>query len=219
MTIEQIAQRLHETLQQIADFCDCDSELYSDGTDHCTCPSCRARAELRLLGDWRTALSVEQLGMQYVTPLTQKEINRVTGPYPNRIAWHARERRLLGAWLGFVDARLMNHIVAGEATVADYRAILGAIRWIGTNVGSTVLDAAGWRYDRSGEDDKDRSYSPSSLFERWTHGLGWIVGIAGYPSIGRDRELDRLAQIARTAVQDVIDYLKTRMEAGRGGRQ
>ena len=204
--IEEIVSLFGETLETIRRYQACD--FYEDKEGDCSCAGCQAKWALEKVGyDWRSKIAMDQLGMDEVTPLPS---HLSAGPYPERLNWHARERRLVGAFLGDTAHRYFGHIVGQkEPTLRDWRAAIGVVRWLGTNVGSFVLEVAGWRYGRY-QEDREQESSRERALERWTQGLGWLLSITDSPT--KDEELHRLARIARDAIQDVINYLNMRSE-------
>lgn len=141
-------------LRAIANRTDCDyaGGLESERPTPCPCPRCEARAALETEALWR---------------------------FEGRGAWRTetmpRERKIVAAWRDYcsvggdvakADFRLAQ--ILGEVdrdhgfempTARDWYVATSVIQWMATNVGQSLLEAAGYRYGQYEEDRIEREES------------------------------------------------------------
>lgn len=94
----------------------------------CECPSCTASAALDSFGAWRFRPALAY---------------RVTDGH------HPREAAMYEAWRRYFDGNpdaQLRQILHDEVSVSvrDWHVASSVVRWLATNVGSTILRAAGW---------------------------------------------------------------------------
>lgn len=132
---------MREALASIA-MGECWSQDVSDESD-CTCPVCQARAALKHVGDWR-----------FRGALAHRQDDGL----------HPAETRMVKAWRAYfdhpvtsADQRFQQILHDPElSTRRDWYVATSVVQWLATNVGSSVLSAAGYRYTLYAEDRKQR---------------------------------------------------------------
>lgn len=135
------------TLREIATRRDCDYlDCEADRPSPCDCPRCLAVDALKLAGEWR-----------YVGALHE----RVT----THAQYNPREVKLHRAWSGRADDRLLAQILTSSRrddrplempSARDWYVATSVVQWLATNVGSGVLEEAGFRYQGYEEDRESR---------------------------------------------------------------
>lgn len=207
--LEKITTAFADTLETIARFHACD--FYDrDEDDDCTCAGCQAKFVLKQIGPWRQNIAKDRVGVEDVDPVDTSQ--RGAGAYPDRLYWHARERRLVGAFLGSVNQVRLGQILNRDPSIQDWDAILSVIRWVGTNVGSAVLETAGWRYNKYHEDrEEDLQSRDVKTAERWSHVLGLLIGLA-HNTVIKDERIKELAFEAYEKTLKLIQYVNRRLE-------
>ena len=134
-----------DTLRTIANGRDCDyADFPAEKPDPCTCPPCAARAALAAGNEWRYR------GAHHP---------RVTSGF------NPRETAIVKAWADQVDDRKLAgmltelapddrqrafvvHEMLQPPTARDWFVATSVVQWLVTNVGTGVLEAAGWKYTR-----------------------------------------------------------------------
>ena len=146
--LEHTVRILDNALWRLAQGRSCDHEY--DGKDRpspCNCQVCEAKAALQTARDWRF------IGAHH---------HRVTsGRDP-------RETKIHAAWKKLMDDRKLGQILyegpyrGGEPaedipspTVRDWYVATSVVQWLATNVGMTVLEGAGFKYDQYDQDRAD----------------------------------------------------------------
>jgi hypothetical protein len=143
--IEQSMGVLLTALRDIATRNDCayDNDPPDERPRPCPCARCVARQ----------ALDVTDGGWRFV------------GARVYRMETNARERKIVAAWRKLGDDRMLAQILADATsdidkvhleppTPRDWYVATSVIQWLATNVGSSILNEAGWAYQ---EYDADRA--------------------------------------------------------------
>ena len=147
--LEHALRVLDNALWRIAHSRDC--EYACDGGDErpapCDCQVCEAKAALAATRDWR------YIGSHH---------GRVTsGQWP-------RETKIHAAWKKLVDDHKLGTILydgpyangspeygVPTPSTRDWYVATSIVQWLATNVGMTVLEAAGFKYDQWTQDRAD----------------------------------------------------------------
>jgi len=144
---EQSLRILDNALWRIAHGSDCEYAGCSEKPPNpCNCPHCVALAALAASKDWRFH------GAFY-------ERTR-SGNWPREMKMHA-------AWMKLAKSqdpdRLLTQILKDDTapSARDWYVVTSVIQWLATNVGMTVLEAAGFKYQQWEQD-----MANSELFRR-----------------------------------------------------
>ncbi len=144
MNVEQGMSILIVALRDIVGRNDCD---YADAPEEdrhhpCPCPRCVAEAALEMSQNWR-----------------------FKGAHCTRVEHNPRELAIVQAWAQFMDDRKLGQLLSeafdpGESVACpsprDWFVATSVVQWLATNVGSSILEAAGFKYTRYEEDRKVR---------------------------------------------------------------
>jgi hypothetical protein len=135
--LEQTIVALDMALYRIANGRDCDYFDTRDRPSPCNCPVCVARSTLERVKDWR------YLGAHQ---------DRVTSGH------NPRETKIHAAWKELLDDRKLAMILDQEIvpSARDWYVATSVVRWLATNVGMTVLEAAGFKYQQWEQDTANR---------------------------------------------------------------
>ncbi len=146
--LEHALRVLDNALWRIAHGRDC--EYVDDGQKRptpCNCQVCEAKAALAATRDWR------YIGSHH---------SRVTsGQWPREAKIHAAWKKLVDDYkLGLIlydgpysGGSPENHVPT--PSTRDWYVATSVVRWLATNVGMTVLEAAGYKYDQWTQDRAD----------------------------------------------------------------
>lgn len=130
--IERALGSMHDALRVIANYGDC---LHQDHPDPnaivCQCPVCIAKRAVNTETDWRYMSNNE-----------------------HRLPYNKREHAIVEAWRRYMkgigsgtpDHKLSQILHGLEPTERDWLVATTVIQWLATNVGSTILEEAGFRY-------------------------------------------------------------------------
>jgi hypothetical protein len=134
---EQSIQRrmgaMDMALRIIADYGDCMHEMHPDPDEPiCQCPVCVAKRALETENEWRYA--------------GNHESRRAHNPREAAIA-DAWRRYMKGAGTAAPDKKLASILGFDEVTAHDWLVASTLVQWMVTNVGSSLLHEAGYRYD------------------------------------------------------------------------
>ncbi len=142
--IERALGAMQNALQSIANYGDCDHYDESTKPMPCSCPHCTARRALETDATWRCK------GARFERTTTMHREAAIM------VAW---KKYVFGASVGDADYRLAQILDqardhgpsngAGEyerPTARDWYVASSLIQWLVTNVGSSLLDAAGYVY-------------------------------------------------------------------------
>jgi hypothetical protein len=145
--LEHTVRILDNALWRLAHGRSCDYEYDKDRPSPCNCQVCEAKAALAATRDWRF------IGSHHA---------RVT------TGFDPRETKIHAAWKKLLDDRKLGQILydgpysggepAGDVpcpTVRDWYVATSVVQWLATNVGMTVLEAAGFKYDQWDQDRAD----------------------------------------------------------------
>jgi hypothetical protein len=144
---EQGLRILDNALWRIAHRGDC--EYYDDKKrpTPCDCPRCVAIAALEAAKNWRFHGAFHE--------------RTLSGSWP-------REAKMHAAWLKLLTTRedpdrLLSQILKSEKlpSARDWYVATSVVQWLATNVGMTVLEAAGFKYQQWDQDRAD-----GELFQR-----------------------------------------------------
>lgn len=138
---EQGLRILDNALWRIAHRGEC--EYYDDASrpKPCDCPVCVARAALEAAKNWR-----------------------FHGAMYDRIQFHSdswpREAKMHAAWMKLATAgredpdKLLSQILKDDhlPSARDWYVATSVIQWLATNVGMTILEAAGFKYQQYDQD-------------------------------------------------------------------
>jgi hypothetical protein len=136
--LEKTIVALDNALWRIAHARDCDYEPYTkDRPTPCDCPACVAKAVLARTKEWR-----------YVGAMHARVTN---GHNP-------RETKIYEAWKKLVDDHHLSGILDEKTvpTARDWYVATSVVQWLVTNVGMTVLEAAGFKYQQWEQDTANR---------------------------------------------------------------
>lgn len=145
---EQSLRILDNALWRIAHRGDCEYYDEVSRSKPCGCPRCVARAALEAAKNWRFHGAMHER--------TQ------SGNWPREAKMHAAWMKL--ATVGREDPdRLLQQILKDECvpSARDWYVATSVIQWLATNVGMTVLEAAGFSYQQWEQDRAD-----GELFQR-----------------------------------------------------
>lgn len=133
---------------------------YQDDDDPCSCASCRAEAALTTVRAWRYGGSTEVPSRRFEGAMYR----RVTS------GWDPRETKIHRAWANYMGAQSADRSLAlvltdrsigigglfegplNWPTPRDWYVATSVVQWLATNVGSSILDKAGWKYTQWDED-------------------------------------------------------------------
>lgn len=146
--LEQAVRTLDNALWRIAHGRDC--EYYGNDASRpqpCDCQVCEAKAALAATRDWR------YIGSHH---------GRVTSGY------NPREAKIWTAWKKLVDDQKLGTILydgpysngspaygVPTPSTRDWYVATSVVQWLATNVGMTVLEAAGFKYVQYDQDRAD----------------------------------------------------------------
>lgn len=141
---EQGLRILDNALWRIAHRGDCEYYDVNDASRPrpCDCPRCVAHAALEAAKNWRFHGALHER-TQY-------------GYWPRETKMHAAWMRLATAGREDPD-HLLSQILKDEKTPSarDWYVATSVIQWLATNVGMTVLEAAGFKYQQHEQDRAD----------------------------------------------------------------
>lgn len=141
---EQGLRILDNALWRIAHRGDCEYEEVDDKSrpSPCECPRCLAIAALKAAKSWRFHGALWER--------TQ------SGNWPRETKMHAAWMKLAGRTGGSPD-HLLASILGEDKTPSarDWYVATSVIQWLATNVGMTVLEAAGFSYQQWDQDRAD----------------------------------------------------------------
>lgn len=149
-TTTRAMHAMQRALRQIANSGDCSYYDEKEKPKPCDCPVCVAKAVLETNTDWR-----------------------FRGRGFERTATNPREQKIVTAWRAYMtggpadrsDFKLAQ--VLGEAdengaraypTVRDWFVATTVVQWLATNVGQSILEAAGYKYDQYDQDRRLREF-------------------------------------------------------------
>ena len=147
---QDVALRILDTaLWRIAHRGDCDYYDEKNRPTPCDCPHCVARAALEGAKNWRFH------GAHHAR--TQ------SGHWPREAKMHAAWMKLANGNQGGPDHLLAKAILNDDSapSARDWYVATSVIQWLATNVGMTVLEQAGFKYDQWDQDRAD-----GDLFKR-----------------------------------------------------
>lgn len=135
--LEKTIVALDLALWRIAHARDCDYYDSKDRPQLCDCAVCVAKAVLARTKEWR-----------YVGAMH----DRVTNGH------NPRETKIHEAWKKLVDDHHLMGILDEKTvpSVRDWYVATSVVRWLATNVGMTVLEAAGYKYQQWEQDTANR---------------------------------------------------------------
>lgn len=137
------------------------SECYSDCQDedadyHCT--TCRAREVVESISAWRYGGSTETPSRRFVGAMH----------YRTESGWDPREAKIHRAWTKHMERwgppdYLLGQILTDRSpgqpdgvrdwpTARDWYVATSVVQWLATACGSSILEAAGWKYTQYKED-------------------------------------------------------------------
>lgn len=169
-TLEELRSKVDRFEAALAEVCDKEGECsaYYEKNDpgepgvYCSCAFCVAKKALRYKGtgyDWR-----------------------YRGIMHERINYNAGEARMVKAASHALDDRTLALILYGDRfntwpTARDWFVAMSIIQWLATNIGSSVLENAGYKYTKYKEDRGLRESCKVSEFAqpdkpRHGHGAG-----------------------------------------------
>lgn len=151
--LEHTVDVLDSFASELANY-DCYGE--GDAENKCGCMPCRAQAALDHVKDWR---------YNTASPITE----RFKGSYFDRTTsgWNPREAKIHKAWVKHMETwsadRYLGQILTERPkgglfetinwpTPRDWYVANSVVQWLVTNVGSSILEAAGWQYTQYNED-------------------------------------------------------------------
>lgn len=140
---EQSLRILEAALWHIARGSDCEhSDSGEERPSPCDCAPCAARAALQEARGWR-----------FYGALWERT---QSGHWPREVKMHAAWKKLAGSSGGGPD-HLLSNILREEKTPSarDWYVATSVIQWLATNVGMTVLEAAGFSYQQWEQDRAD----------------------------------------------------------------
>jgi hypothetical protein len=145
--LEHSLRVLDSALWRIAHGSDCDYYDAKDRPSPCDCKICEAKAALAATRDWR------YVGSHHA---------RVTSGFnPREAKIHAAWKKLVGdrelaqiLYDGPYSGGEPSHFMAAPTT-RDWYVATSVVQWLATNVGMTVLEAAGFKYDQWDQDRAD----------------------------------------------------------------
>lgn len=145
---EQSLRILDNALWRIAHRGDCE---YYDATTRpklCDCPRCVALSALEVAKSWRFHGALHERSQ--------------SGHWPREAKMHAAWMKLATAGREDPD-HLLSQILKDEGapSARDWYVATSVIQWLATNVGMTVLEAAGFKYQQHDQDRAD-----AELFKR-----------------------------------------------------
>jgi hypothetical protein len=135
--LQRKVRLLDNALQFIARRGDCEYLDERDRPVPCECPVCVAKSTLEEARGWR------YIGAKY---------ERVTNGF------NARETKIHAAWAKLADDHLLSQILCEERggtptpTARDWYVATSVVQWLATNVGMSVLEAAGFKYSQFEQD-------------------------------------------------------------------
>jgi len=147
---EQGLRILDNALWRIAHRGDCEYYDEKDRPKPCDCPRCLAIAALEAAKNWRFH------GAHYERTLSDQ--------WPREVKMHAAWMKLASRAGGGADPdHLLSQILKEEhvPSARDWYVATSVIQWLATNVGMTVLEAAGFKYQQWDQDSAD-----AELFRR-----------------------------------------------------
>lgn len=135
---DQALRILDNALWRVAHRGDCEYHDTRGRPKPCDCPHCTALAALAAASDWRFHGSF---------------FDRVQSDH-----W-PRGRKMHAAWKKLASDTLLSNILRDSVPLSprDWYVATSVVQWLATNVGSTVLEAAGFKYVQDVQDDQDRA--------------------------------------------------------------
>ena len=146
---EQGLRILDNALWRIAYRGDCDYYDEKDRPKPCDCPRCVALAALEAAKNWRFHGAHHER--------TQ------SAHWPREVKMHAAWMKLANGIGRHNPDHLLSQILKADRipSARDWYVATSVIQWLATNVGITVLEAAGFKYDQWEQDRAD-----AELFKR-----------------------------------------------------
>jgi len=145
--LENAVRILDNALWRLAQGRSCDREGDEDRPLSCSCQVCEAKAALAATRDWRF------IGSHHA--------RTTSGHDP-------RETKIHAAWKKLMDDRKLGQILydgpcrGGEPaegvpcpSTRDWYVATSVVQWLATNIGMTVLEAAGFKYAQWDQDQAD----------------------------------------------------------------
>lgn len=133
--LEAVVATMVAALRDISRSHDCDYIDQRDKPIPCPCSVCTAKYALTATENWR-----------------------FIGAKSSRMLHNPREAKVIDAWSKLMDDHKLSQILDEEGRTPaprDWYVASSIIQWLTTNVGSSVLEAAGWKYEQY---DKDREW-------------------------------------------------------------
>ena len=152
-------QMLEHTVETLEDFAREQSQW--DCYDYCSedapCTPCRARQVLADVRAWRYGGSMKEPSRRFVGALHYRTSN----------GWNPREAKIHAAWTKHMETwgsdRTLGNVLTDRSpgqpdgirdwpSARDWYVATSVVQWLATNVGLSILEAAGWSYTQWEED-------------------------------------------------------------------
>lgn len=138
-------------------------DCYSDRGENCTCAVCRAEHALAEVKNWRYGGSPATPSRRFVGSMNHRTTD----------GWNPREAKIHGTWAKFMEShsadRMLGMILTDRAPDGrsgfgifdgpidwpgprEWYVATSVVQWLATNVGSSILEGAGWKYTQWDED-------------------------------------------------------------------
>lgn len=140
---DQELRILDNALWRIAHRGDCEYDYDRSRPGPCDCAVCVAKAAIEAARNWRFH------GAHHERTRSEH--------WPREAKMHAAWMKLANSSQGGPDYLLARGILndGGVPSVRDWYVATSVIQWLATNVGMTVLEAAGFKYQQSDQDRAD----------------------------------------------------------------